>query len=83
MEYFVSLPQHSNPFKEHLDTRLKFNSMKRLLPLFALLLLLFASCKRELTQAELFDENKSGVVLILNKYYYKIKLPQRPIHVLF
>lgn len=49
--------------------------MKRLLPLFALLLLLFASCKRELTQAELFDENKSGVVLILNKYYYKIKLP--------
>lgn len=75
MEYFVSLPQHSNPFNEHLDTRLKFNSMKRLLPLFALLLLLFASCKRELTQAELFDENKSGVVLILNKYYYKIKLP--------
>jgi len=75
VEYFVSLPQHSNPFNEHLDTRLKFNSMKRLLPLFALLLLLFASCKRELTQAELFDENKSGVVLILNKYYYKIKLP--------
>lgn len=75
IEYFVSLPQHSNPFNEHLDTRLKFNSMKRLLPLFALLLLLFASCKRELTQAELFDENKSGVVLILNKYYYKIKLP--------
>ena len=49
--------------------------MKRLFPLFALLLLLFSSCAREKTQAELFAESKSGVVLILNKFYYRIRLP--------
>lgn len=49
--------------------------MKRLFPLFALLLLLFSSCAREKTQAELFAETKSGVVLILNKFYYRIRLP--------
>ena len=49
--------------------------MKRLFPLFALLLLLFSSCAREKTQAELFAETQSGVVLILNKFYYRIRLP--------
>ena len=49
--------------------------MKRLFSLFVLLLLLFSSCAREKTQAELFAEAKSGVVLILNKFYYRIRLP--------
>ena len=63
------------PWQEHLAPRLKFKRMKRLFPLFALLLLLFSSCAREKTQAELFAETKSGVVLILNKFYYRIRLP--------
>ena len=33
------------------------------------------SCNTEKTPEELFAESKSGVVLILNRYYYQMKLP--------
>lgn len=41
---------------------------------FLLLLLILVSCS-EKTPQELFDESKSGVVLILNEYYYVMRLP--------
>lgn len=37
---------------------------------------MFVSCgKREMTAQQIFDEEKSGVVLIMNKYYYELTLP--------
>lgn len=45
---------------------------------YLLLLILTAvltGCKKEMTQAELFDLTKSGSVLILNKFYYQLKMP--------
>ena len=41
---------------------------------FILLLLSLVSCN-EKTAQDLFDESKTGVVLILNEYYYVMKLP--------
>lgn len=47
--------------------------MKKVILFLLALLALVSSCKR--TPKELFDHTKSGVVLILNKYYYKMVLP--------
>ena len=47
--------------------------MKKITTLLFLLLTL-ASCS-EKTPQDLFDESKSGVVLILNEFYYVMKLP--------
>ena len=41
---------------------------------FILLLLSLVSCN-EKTAQDLFDESKTGVVLILNEYYYVMKIP--------
>lgn len=41
---------------------------------FIILLLTLVSCS-EKTPQDLFDESKSGVVLILNEYYYVMRLP--------
>lgn len=47
--------------------------MKKILLLLTLLLTL-VSCG-EKTPQDLFDSSKSGVVLIMNKFYYRMKLP--------
>lgn len=47
--------------------------MKKIIA-FLLFALTLVSCS-EKTPQELFDESKSGVVLILNEYYYVMKLP--------
>ena len=41
---------------------------------FIIILLTLVSCS-EKTPQDLFEESKSGVVLILNEYYYVMKLP--------
>lgn len=35
----------------------------------------FTSCKKQKTPEQLFEERASGVVVVLNEYYYQIKLP--------
>lgn len=47
--------------------------MKKTILFLFTLLALVSSCER--SPKELFDHTKSGVVLILNKYYYKMVLP--------
>lgn len=47
--------------------------MKKIL-LWLVMALLLVSCS-EKTPQELFDSSKSGVVLIINKFYYRMKLP--------
>lgn len=37
------------------------------------------SCNKEMTQAELYELTNSGSVMILNKYYYQLKLPNNEI----
>jgi len=49
--------------------------MKRIIPFLTAILLVLSSCVHEMTQAELFEMTKSGSVLILNKYYFQLKLP--------
>ncbi len=50
--------------------------MKKTLYVLLGVVLLFVSCgKREMTAQQIFDEEKSGVVLIMNKYYYELTLP--------
>ena len=47
--------------------------MKKTLYVLLGVVLLFVSCgKREMTSQQIFDEEKSGVVLIMNKYYYEL-----------
>lgn len=60
-------------------THLNTDCMKHLLSLVTLVALLFSSCSREMTQAELFDLTKSGSVLILNKFYYRLQLPNNEV----
>ena len=48
--------------------------MKRLIPSIILLLIL-AGCQKQKTPEELFEERASGVVVVLNEYYFKLKLP--------
>ena len=43
--------------------------------LFSLFIVLFASCQQQKTPEQLFEERASGVVVILNEYYYEMKLP--------
>ena len=43
--------------------------------LFSLSIVLFASCQEQKTPEQLFEERASGVVVILNEYYYEMKLP--------
>lgn len=43
--------------------------------LFSLSIVLFASCQQQKTPEQLFEERASGVVVILNEYYYEMKLP--------
>lgn len=43
--------------------------------LFSLYIVLFASCQQQKTPEQLFEERASGVVVILNEYYYEMKLP--------
>ena len=47
--------------------------MKKAILLITTLLALVSCGER--TPQDLFDEDKSGVVLILNEYYYTMKLP--------
>lgn len=35
----------------------------------------FTSCKKQKKPEQLFEERASGVVVVLNEYYYQIKLP--------
>jgi hypothetical protein len=52
--------------------------MRRIIYLTCLALFLpalFTNCKKEYTDQELFDTCSSGVVLILNQYYYETTLP--------
>jgi len=43
--------------------------------LFSLSIVLFACCQQQKTPEQLFEERASGVVVILNEYYYEMKLP--------
>ena len=43
--------------------------------LFSLSIFLFACCQKQKTPEQLFEERASGVVVILNEYYYEMKLP--------
>lgn len=52
---------------------MRYKQMKNVI-LFILTLLALAGCGKR-TPQELFDDEKSGVVLILNQYYYTMKLP--------
>lgn len=45
------------------------------LSILCILLLTLASCHKEMTQDELYEEVKSGVVLITTKYYYEVTTP--------
>lgn len=49
--------------------------MKKVVLLLALVLLTLASCESQRDPEELFNEQKSGVVLVLNKFYYRMRLP--------
>lgn len=49
--------------------------MKQLKLIIATLALVLCGCSGEKTPEELFDECRSGVVLILNQYYYRMTLP--------
>ena len=53
--------------------------MRRLFVLLPFIAFLLTSCVSEMTQAELFDMTKSGSVLILNKYYYQLRLPNNAV----
>lgn len=48
--------------------------MKKLLTL-TLILLLLAGCHNKKSAEELFNETASGVVVVLNEFYYEIQLP--------
>ena len=47
----------------------------RIFTLLALIVLVLASCSGEKEPKELYDEQKSGVCMVLNSYYYEITLP--------
>ena len=49
-------------------------AMKKLLLLFAAVLML-AGCDKKKSADELFKETASGVVVVLNEFYYELKLP--------
>lgn len=54
------------------------SSFKQLIGLFAVIFVLsvaFCSCNTKKTTEELFEEQKSGVCMVLNSYYYEIELP--------
>lgn len=53
--------------------------MKRVFILLSIVSLFLSSCSYEMTQAELFDMTKSGSVLILNKYYFQLRLPNNEV----
>ena len=46
--------------------------MKKILFLSVLAAVLLCACKKP---EQLYDEQKSGVVMVINKYYYEMKLP--------
>lgn len=48
--------------------------MKKAIIVFTALILL-ASCQEQKTPEQLFEEQASGVVVILNEFYYELKLP--------
>lgn len=47
--------------------------MKKILGINVLLLLLLSACTK--SPEQLYEEQKSGVVMVINKYYYEMKLP--------
>jgi V8-like Glu-specific endopeptidase len=47
--------------------------MKRIIPLLFLLFLM--SCETKKSAEEIFDDSASGVVVVLNEFYYEMKLP--------
>lgn len=51
--------------------------MKRLLSYIsaALLSAVLASCSQSMEPEEIFETHKSGVVLVLNKFYYQVEMP--------
>lgn len=55
--------------------------MKNLNSLFSFIIcaLILSSCNQEMTQAELYELTNSGSVMILNKYYYQLKLPNNEV----
>lgn len=48
--------------------------MKKLFTL-SLILILFAGCSNKKSAEELFKETSSGVVVVLNEFYYEVQLP--------
>lgn len=48
--------------------------MKKLFTL-SLILVLFAGCSNKKSAEELFKETSSGVVVVLNEFYYEVQLP--------
>ncbi len=40
-----------------------------------LVILMFSSCKTEKTPKELFEQQQSGVCMVLNSFYYELELP--------
>lgn len=48
--------------------------MKKILGLF-LITLIIIGCSGKKTPEEIFEEQKSGVVLVLNKFYYEVSMP--------
>ena len=43
--------------------------------ILSLTIILFTCCQKQKTPEQLFEERASGVVVILNEFYYEIKLP--------
>lgn len=63
----------------YLSLQVNVNSvkyMKRFLLVFLLVdTIVFVGCDRKMKPQEIFDQQKSGVVLICNEYYYELTLP--------
>lgn len=49
--------------------------MKTIKLISALAILMFSACSTEKQPKELFDQQQSGVCMVLNSYYYEIELP--------
>lgn len=64
--------KHPNPETSRTGKRIYFTSYAFL---FALLVSMFLSCSGAEEPRELFEEQQSGVCMVLNSYYYEITLP--------
>uniref|UniRef100_A0AB33INX5 Serine protease n=1 Tax=Prevotella sp. GTC17253 TaxID=3236793 RepID=A0AB33INX5_9BACT len=48
--------------------------MRKTLYLLLLIALFFSSCNTQKTAEELFEQDKSGVVMVINRFYYEIEM---------